>query len=72
MKVAKVAPVFEREDKHVVNNQPISFLPTIRKTLYEAVNFQLFSYLTEHILLIRKHFSFRKVLPMEATTKLGF
>ena len=61
LKIAKVIPIFKKDDKHDLNNyRPISLLPTISKVFERVVHMQLFQYFTDNDLFYNYQYGFRK------------
>ena len=61
LKVAKVIPIYKKEDEHQFDNyRPISLLPAISKILEKIAHKQLFAYLTQHKLLYNHQYGFRE------------
>ena len=49
LKIAKIIPIFKKEDEHDLNNyRPISILPAISKVFEKVVYTQLFQYFTNN------------------------
>lgn len=61
LKIAKVIPIFKKDDKHDFNNyRPISLLPTISKVFERVVHTQLFQYFSDNNLFYNHQYGFRK------------
>ena len=61
LKVAKVIPVYKKDDNHVPGNyRPISLLPAISKIFEKVVYNQIYEYLNENKLLYTSQYGFRK------------
>ena len=61
LKIAKVIPVFKKDDPHDFNNyRPISLLPTFSKVFERVVHTQLFQYFTANNLFYDHQYGFRK------------
>ena len=60
LKVAKIIPIFKKDDEHDFNNyRPISLLPSISKVFEKTIYTQLFQYLTVNSLLHANQYGFR-------------
>ena len=61
LKVAKIIPIFKKDDEHDFNNyRPwISLLPSIYKVFEKTIYTQLFQYLTVNSLLHANQYGFR-------------
>jgi hypothetical protein len=60
LKIAKVFPLYKKEDPLLVDNyRPISLLPSISKVFEKAVYNQLYKYFTDNGLFYKKQFGFR-------------
>ena len=72
LKIAKVIPIYKKEDPSQVNNyRPISLLPSISKILEKIVYKRLDSFLLLNNILISSQFGFRKKFSTDfAITKL--
>ena len=72
LKIAKVLPVYKKDDKSLLNNyRPISLLPVFSKIIEKAVYRQLYSYFTSHNLFYRSQHGFKKLHSTE-TAALEF
>jgi hypothetical protein len=61
LKLAKVIPIFKKDDQFNCNNyRPISLLPSISKVVERVVHIQLHEYFTEHNLYYTGQYGFRK------------
>jgi hypothetical protein len=61
LKIAKVIPIFKKNDKTDPNNyRPISLLSTINKILEKFVHMQLMRFLNKHKILFEYQFGFRE------------
>ena len=61
LKLAKVTPVFKKDDSSLITNyRPISLLPSISKILEKLIYKRLFKFLTDNDLLVPNQFGFRK------------
>ena len=61
LKIAKVIPIFKKDDKTDLNNyRPISLLPTINKIFEKIICKRLLSFLTKHNFFYDLQFGFRK------------
>ena len=61
LKVAKVVPVFKKDDPHHPGNyRPISLLPAISKIFEKVVYKQVYNYMNENNLLYKSQYGFRK------------
>ena len=61
LKLAKVAPVFKKDDPHLTDNyRPISLLPVISKVFEKVVFRQVYDYFDENNLLYKNQYGFRK------------
>ena len=58
LKVAKVVPIFKKNDQSDRNYRPISVLPTISKLFENVMQTQLMEYFTSHNLLANQQYSF--------------
>ena len=72
LKIAKVIPIYKKDDPSLVNNyRPISLLPSISKILEKLVYKRLDSFLSLNNILISSQFGFRKKFSTDfAITKL--
>ena len=61
LKVAKISPIFKKEDPHLTDNyRPISLLPVLSK-IFEKVAFkQVYDYFNDNDLLYKSQYGFRK------------
>ena len=61
LKLAKVIPLFKKEDKTSIENyRPISLLPCMSKVLEKIINIQLYDYFQSNHLLYKSQYGFRK------------
>ena len=61
MKIAKVIPIFKKDDPSLFSNyRPISILPSLSKILEKIVYIRLYSFLTRNNLLTQIQYGFRK------------
>ena len=76
LKLAKVVPVFKKENPHMTGNyRPISLLPVISKVVEKIVFSQLYKYFNDNNLLYNSQYGFRKghsceYAAMEVTDKI--
>ena len=76
LKLAKVVPVFKKDNPHQLGNyRPISLLPAISKIFEKVVYTQVYEYLNEYNLLYKSQYGFRKkhsceLAAMEVTDKI--
>ena len=76
LKIAKVVPVFKKENPHMTGNyRPISLLPVISKVFEKIVFSQLYKYFNDNNLLYNSQYGFRKghsceYAAMEITDKI--
>ena len=69
LKIAKVIPIFKKDDAHLLNNyRPISLLPTISKVFEKVVQEQLTESLNVNKLLYTSQYGFRKAHSTETAT----
>ena len=62
LKIAKVTPIYKKEDPHITDNyRPISLLPVISKVLEKVVFLQVYDYFVENNLLYDSQYGFRKL-----------
>ena len=67
--MAKVIPIFKKNDKLEINNyRPISVVPVISKIFENVMHTQLLEYLTENNLLSSQQYGFRPNRSMELAT----
>ena len=60
LKIAKIIPLFKKNDPHQFNNyRPISLLPAISKIFERAAYIQLYSYFDKNNLLYKSQYGFR-------------
>ena len=60
LKIAKIIPIFKKDDKHDINNyRPISLLPSISKVFEKIVYSQIFYYFTSNNLFHANQYGFR-------------
>ena len=61
LKLAKVAPIFKKDDPHLTDNyRPISLLPVISKVFEKVVFKQVYDYFNDNNLLYKNQYGFRK------------
>ena len=61
LKVAKVLPIYKKEDPKLFNNyRPISLLPAISKVFEKVAHIQLTNYMTSNNLLFNHQYGFRE------------
>jgi exonuclease III len=61
LKIAKVIPIFKKDDPHLFNNyRPISLLSVVSKVFERVVFIQLVSYFNSHNLFYSNQFGFRE------------
>ena len=61
LKLAKVAPIFKKDDPHLTDNyRPISLLPVISKVFEKVVFRQVYDYFNDNNLLYKNQYGFRK------------
>ena len=69
LKLAKVIPIFKKNDKLEINNyRPISVLPVISKVFENVMHTQLLEYFTENNLLSSQQYGFRPNRSTELAT----
>ena len=69
LKIAKVIPIFKKDDAHLLNNyRPISLLPTISKVFEKVVQEHLTEFLNVNKLLYNSQYGFRKAHSTETAT----
>ena len=69
LKLAKVVPIFKKNDKLEINNyRPISVLPVISKVFENVMHTQLLEYFTENNLLSSQQYGFRPNRSTELAT----
>ena len=62
LKIAKISPIFKKENPHVADNyRPISLLPIISKIFEKVVFLQVYDYFVENKLLYDSQYGFRKM-----------
>ena len=60
LKIAKIIPLFKKEDPHKLDNyRPISLLPAFSKIFEKAVFIQLYEYFNKNNLLYKSQYGFR-------------
>ena len=68
-KVAKIIPLFKKDDPHYFDNyRPISLLHAISKVLEKVVLIQFYDYMNENELLYESQYGFRTWHSSETTT----
>ena len=61
LKVAKISPIFKKEDPHLTDNyRPISLLPVISKVFEKVAFKQVYDYFNKNKLLYKSQYGFRK------------
>ena len=61
LKIAKVIPIFKKEDSSLVSNyRPISLLPAISKILEKILHARLYDFVTQYNLIDPNQYGFRK------------
>ena len=61
LKIAKVTPLFKKDDPHLFDNyRPISLLPAISKVFEKIVYKQIYEYFTENKLIYDSQYGFRE------------
>ncbi len=61
LKLAKVIPIFKKDDPSVFKNyRPISLLPTISKVIEKIISSQLTAYFNDSDLFVKNQYGFRK------------
>ena len=62
LKIAKIIPVFKKENPHITDNyRPVSLLPILSKIFEKVVFIQVYDYFTENDLLYKSQYGFRKL-----------
>ena len=62
LKIAKIIPIFKKENPHITDNyRPVSLLPIISKIFEKVVFIQVYDYFTENDLLYKSQYGFRKL-----------
>ena len=62
LKIAKITPIFKKEDPHLTDNyRPISLLPSISKVFEKIAYNQIYDYFTENQILYESQYGFRKL-----------
>ena len=62
LKVAKITPIFKKENPHITDNyRPISLLPAISKIFEKVAYKQVYAYFIENDLLYDSQYGFRKL-----------
>ena len=60
LKIAKIIPIFKKDDRTAFNNyRPISLLPIISKVVEKVISDQLNEFFVKHKLLFDHHYGFR-------------
>ena len=60
LKIAKIIPIFKKDDRTVFNNyKPISLLPIISKRVEKVISDQLNEFFVKHKLLFDHQYGFR-------------
>ena len=60
LKIAKIKPVFKKDDPHLPDNyRPVSLLPAISKVFEKVAFIQVYDYFTTHKLLYENQYGFR-------------
>ena len=66
LKIAKVIPLFKKNDPHIFDNyRPISLLSSISKTFEKVVFNHAYEYFTNNDMLYNSQYGFRKLLSTE-------
>ena len=61
LKIAKISPIFKKEDPHLTDNyRPISLLPVISKVFEKIAFKQVYEYFNKNKLLYKSQYGFRK------------
>ena len=62
LKVAKIIPIYKKENQHLTDNyRPVSLLPIISKIFEKVVFIQVYDYFTQNDLLYKSQYGFRKL-----------
>ena len=62
LKIAKIIPIFKKENPHITDNyRPVSLLPILSKIFEKVVFIQVYEYFTENDLLYKSQYGFRKL-----------
>ena len=62
LKIAKIIPVYKKENPHITDNyRPVSLLPILSKIFEKVVFIQVYDYFTENDLLYKSQYGFRKL-----------
>ena len=62
LKIAKIIPIFKKENPHITDNyRPVSLLPIISKIFEKVVFTQVYDYFNENKLLYKSQYGFRKL-----------
>ena len=60
LKIAKVKPIFKKNDTHTINNyRPISLLPSVSKIFEKIIYHQTYSYFQSNNLFFTSQYGFR-------------
>ena len=76
LKIAKVKPIFKKDNPHIPDNyRPISLLPAVSKLFEKVVFIQLFDYMVNNGLLYKSQYGFRtlhstELAALELTDKI--
>ena len=69
MKIAKVVPIFKKDDKSLMNNyRPISVLPALSKVFEKVMHRQITDYFNTNNLFSPQQYGFRSNLSTEIAT----
>ena len=62
LKVAKIIPIYKKENQHITDNyRPVSLLPILSKIFEKVVFIQVYDYFTKNDLLYKSQYGFRKL-----------
>ena len=62
LKIAKIKPIFKKDDPHLPDNyRPISLLPSISKVFEKVAFLQLYDYFSENELIYESQYGFRQL-----------
>ena len=62
MKIAKVIPLFKKDNRHILDNyRPISLLPAVSKVIEKVVFIQVYDYFDKNRLFYKNQYGFRKL-----------
>lgn len=69
LKIAKVTPIYKKDEKHLMNNyRPVSLLTSISKVFEKVVFLQLYQYFNENKLSYKNQYGFREKHSTELAT----